>query len=133
MNAKRPVEPAMSDRDFADLNEGIRLYNAGQFWHAHEAWEDVWRRKSGVCDAFFKGMIQAAAAFHKMREGSSKGTRTHLERATAKLSRCPPAFLGVDVEAFLHSLQHCLTEATQGRFPVSRIPKITKTAKGYQG
>ncbi len=123
---RRPGEPMLDDSDLADLVEGIRLFNDGKFWHAHEAWEEVWRRKAGEWDAFFKGIIQAAAAFHKMGEGSLKGTRIHLDRSITKLRPCAPEFLGIKIAALLRDLERCRDEIERGRFPVRAVPVLRR-------
>ncbi|MEX2382583.1 MAG: DUF309 domain-containing protein [Opitutales bacterium] len=117
----------MDPIDLADLHEGVRLFNEGKFWHAHEAWEQVWRRKKGCCDDFFKGMIQAAAAFHKMGEGAVKGMRIHLDRSITRLTFCPPAFLGIDVAAFVRELERCRNEIEWKELPVQEAPKVNRS------
>lgn len=99
-----PAEPALSAEDRRRFREGVDLFNSGKFWHAHEAWEDVWRRRPGACDSFFKGLIQAAAAFHQMGRGRYRGTTLHFERSLAKLEPYAPSFLGVNVAALLDDL-----------------------------
>ncbi|MDB5390040.1 MAG: hypothetical protein JWM11_5686 [Planctomycetaceae bacterium] len=62
---------------------GCRLFNAGYYWEAHEAWEGVWiaaGRKGLVAD-FVKGLIKLAAAGVKLREASPIGVQRHLTRA----------------------------------------------------
>ncbi|MEK7748740.1 MAG: DUF309 domain-containing protein [Bacteroidota bacterium] len=48
--------------------KGIELFNRGQFWEAHEAWEQIWWEREEEGRIFFQGIIQAAAAFHLVFE-----------------------------------------------------------------
>jgi predicted metal-dependent hydrolase len=57
-------ELTFTNQDWEDFNRGIQLFNAGKFWHAHEAWEQVWRRHHEDSRLFMQGLIQMAAAFH---------------------------------------------------------------------
>lgn len=65
------------------FQHGIRLFNAGYYWEAHEAWEGVWiaAGRSGLVADFVKGLIKLAAAGVKLREGELNGVRRHLGRA----------------------------------------------------
>jgi len=47
------------------LAEGSRLFDAGAFFEAHEAWEEAWRPEQGEAKALLHGLIQVAAGFHK--------------------------------------------------------------------
>lgn len=95
-------EPPMAVADWEDFRRGIALFNGGQFWHAHEAWEAVWRRqRAHPSHMFFKGLIQLAAAHHQRDHGRHEGMLIHFERARAKLAPFAPRFLGVDVQSVL--------------------------------
>jgi predicted metal-dependent hydrolase len=39
---------------------GVVLFNRGDFFEAHEAWEDVWVDCAGEERVFYQGLIQAA-------------------------------------------------------------------------
>ena len=55
------------------LEDGIVLFNRGQFFEAHEVWEDAWRRARGEDEVFLHGLIQVAAGFHKLQCGQPSG------------------------------------------------------------
>lgn len=62
---------------------GFDLFNAGYYWEAHEAWEEVWiaAGRKGVAADFLKSLIKLAAAGVKAREGQAAGVRRHAQRA----------------------------------------------------
>lgn len=65
------------------FQHGRRLFNAGYYWEAHEAWEGVWiaAGRTGLVADYVKGLIKLAAAGVKVREGSPTGALRHLARA----------------------------------------------------
>lgn len=67
---------------------GCLLFDAGYYWEAHEAWEQVWIEagRTGDCANFWKGLIKLAAAGVKVYEGNATGARRHLSRAIELLS-----------------------------------------------
>ena len=57
----------MSDCNFEDprIDDGIRLFNAGEFFACHDVLEDFWGEQTCAEKPFFQGLIQAAVAlFH---------------------------------------------------------------------
>jgi molybdopterin-guanine dinucleotide biosynthesis protein A len=62
---------------------GRRLFQAGYYWEAHEAWEGLWHAlgRSGPRANLVKGLIKLAAAGVKLREHNRDGLQRHLARA----------------------------------------------------
>lgn len=87
------------------LREGIARFNRGQFWEAHEAWEEAWQKESGTARIFLQGLIQLAAACHKgLCMGSPRGMAMLFERAGEKLARVAAegsSFAGMELEPLL--------------------------------
>ncbi len=83
------LHPACPTPDWQSLPDnrlfqhGRRLFNAGYYWEAHEAWEGVWiaAGRTGLVADYVKGLIKLAAAGVKVREGSAVGAQRHLARA----------------------------------------------------
>ena len=79
------------------LAEGLRLYNAGEYFAAHEAWESVWMVSDGPEKLFLQGLIQVTAAFHHFQRGNLVGTLRTFEKALLRLDPLPPEFGGIAV------------------------------------
>jgi hypothetical protein len=99
--------------------EGVRLFDAGYYWEAHEAWERLWHsagRKGPVAD-FLKALIKMAAAGVKLREGIISGASTHAGRAEAmfrELNRqVGPEYLGQNLETLAE--RACSTKSEPAR------------------
>jgi predicted metal-dependent hydrolase len=76
--------------------EGIALFNAQRFWHAHESWETIWLAASGREKLFLQGLIQLAAAYHHVTRGTMRGAVRLFDAALAKLAAFPDDELGID-------------------------------------
>jgi predicted metal-dependent hydrolase len=63
------------------LAEGLRLYNAGEFFNAHEEWESVWLTASEPEKTFLQGLIQVTAAFHHLQRDNRLGAALLLQAA----------------------------------------------------
>ena len=79
------------------LAEGLRRYNAGEYFTAHEAWETVWLEAHEPDRSFLQGLIQVTAAFHHLRRNNHVGTGRLLHRALRRLELYPACFGGISV------------------------------------
>ena len=52
---------------------GVRFFNDGDFFEAHEAWEGLWLETSGPERRFYQGLIQAAVALYHFGNGNLRG------------------------------------------------------------
>ena len=87
------------------IAEGIRLFNAGKFFEAHEALEAVWLKAKGPRKTFLHGLIQVAAAFHHHSHGNPAGFRSLLEKGCAKLEGFGAEVEGINLAGFFKELQ----------------------------
>jgi uncharacterized protein len=85
-------------------HRGIHLFNAREFYDAHEVWEDVWRESEGMEKNFLQGLIQAAVAFHHHSTGNLAGACSLMERGRKNLAACPEEFGGIHLNELLESL-----------------------------
>ena len=112
------------------LQFGIRLYNAGYFWHAHEAWEQVWMDAPRELRAFYQGLIQVTAAFVHLTKGEYPGTVRLLEAGIDKLAAYPGSFMGIELGKLVERARAAreqvvaLGERRVGQFERSWIPRI---------
>jgi predicted metal-dependent hydrolase len=77
--------------------EGIRLFNAGHYWHAHEQWEQCWLQSGGHDATFYQAIIQAAAALVKWQQGNEKGLSRNWAKSCARLDLLPSDYLGLNL------------------------------------
>jgi uncharacterized protein len=80
------------------LAEGLRHYDAGEFFAAHEAWESVWLPAQEPEKTFLQGLIQVTAAFHHLQRDNRLGTARLLRAALGRLERFPAYFGGISVD-----------------------------------
>ena len=88
------------------FDDGIHLFNEGDFFRAHEAWEDVWKKADGEEKTFYQGIIQVAAALVHIQRGNHKGAISLYLKSRPKLDRFPGVWMGIDLEHFRDQLSH---------------------------
>lgn len=126
----RAQDPAVPEGARAAWFErGLVAYRAGEFFDAHEFWEELWRDEADAYQKqFLQGLIQVAAAMHKCvaQEKPAPAARL-LERALLRLRQSSPNERGIDV---LHLVRACETTRERllamdaGPFPKKDVPPI---------
>jgi len=79
------------------MADGRAAFNRGEFYEAHEFWEEVWLELDGAERLWVQGMIQIATGLHKLARDQRATCRTLLAKALAKLADAPPALDGFDL------------------------------------
>ena len=107
------------------LAEGLRLYNGGDYFAAHEAWESVWLAAPEPEKTFLQGVIQVAAAFEHQRRNNSLGIARLLAAALHRLDPLPPAFGGLDLDLLRDDIRERLQVLAAGE-PIPQLvpPRI---------
>ena len=107
------------------LAEGLRCYNSGEFFLAHEHWEDVWLKCEEPEKTFLQALIQIAAAFHHFQRKNPRGTASLLRAALRRLDSFPANYGGIAVEALRKSVRAWLKALDrEGASPQLPIPQI---------
>jgi predicted metal-dependent hydrolase len=112
------------------LAEGLRLYEAGDFFTAHEAWESVWLGAPEPEKTFLQGLIQVTAAFHHLQCNNPLGTVLLLQGALRRLNRYPPCFGGISVGLLCDDVRECLRRLEAGERSSQVVsPRIRRRAE----
>ncbi len=130
------LEPAVSAEARAGLRHGADLFDRGQFWDAHEAWEEIWQAEPRVIRSFYQGIIQVAAGLHHWTgKHNPRGVAIMLARGIEKLEWYTPAYLGIDVETLIRLARTALQQAQErdaawlaahAPEPVPRVPWLRR-------
>jgi predicted metal-dependent hydrolase len=107
------------------LAEGLQLYEAGEFFTAHEAWESVWLKAPEPEKTFLQGIIQVTAAFHHLQNNNRLGTVLLLQAALRRLELYPDSFGGISVAPLCGEIRERLQMLDAGE-PASQLasPRI---------
>jgi predicted metal-dependent hydrolase len=116
----------------AQYLEGLRLFNAEDYFESHEVLEELWSETQDERKKFYQGLIQAAVALLHFGNGNLGGAKKVYLTSRKYLEAYRPEFEGLDVDRFLENLQFCFQDLIddQQTFPAGielkddRIPKI---------
>jgi predicted metal-dependent hydrolase len=117
-----PLDPTEADRLF---RRGVALFNGVRYWHAHEAWETLWRAAPDEERDFYQGLIQVAAGLIHLQRRNVRGARNKLSEGLARLRPYQPAHNGVFVNELIGEARRILDDLEGGQLPYL-IPPIIR-------
>ncbi len=105
------------------LAQGKAAFNRGEYFQAHELWEEAWRELDGVERVVVQGLIQIAAGLHHLQQERPRPAAGLLRKGLAKLS--PGVFaapVALHVDALARGVDRLLANlGTQG----AEMPDVT--------
>jgi predicted metal-dependent hydrolase len=104
---------------------GIDHFNRGEYFDAHEVWEDLWRNCDPADRLFYQSLIQAAVALYHWCRGNRTGANRLFASGRAKMAGYRPAHLGLDVDGFWRQLEAALADPSADAPP----PRIALPAR----
>jgi len=122
-----PLDPAEADRLF---RRGVALFNGVRYWHAHEAWETLWRAAPDEERDFYQGLILIAAGLLHLQRRNLRGARNKLAEGVEKLTPYEPAHRGIFVNELLGRARLLLEDLNEGYLPYLIPPTIRFTDAG---
>jgi predicted metal-dependent hydrolase len=126
-----PLRARCDDPPPPELVEGVRQFNAGEFFEQHETLELLWRQTQAPLRDLYHGILQVGVGFHHWRRGNFHGAAVLLEEGIGRLEPFRPSCQGVDVAGLVHAARTArerliaLGEARMGEFDMADAPKIT--------
>ena len=95
--------------------EYFERFNRQEYFEAHEVLEDLWLATRDDRRDFYKGLIQTAAVFLKLKQGKPEPASRLAARACGLLVRYEPQFEGLDVRALTTLLRTATGSPTTPR------------------
>jgi hypothetical protein len=119
-----PLEPGQAEEIF---RRGVALFNGVRYWHAHEAWETLWRAAEEPDRDFYQGLIQVAAGLLHLQRRNARGARNKLREGIEKLRAYVPSHQGIFVNELIGKSKLILADLEAGHLPYLIPPVIRFT------
>jgi hypothetical protein len=116
-----PLDPEEQHELF---HRGVALFNGVRYWHAHEAWETLWRAAPDEERDFYQGLIMVAAGLLHLQRRNVRGARNKLSEGVARLRPYMPTHRGIFVDEVVVRAERILDELNEGRLPYLIPPVI---------
>jgi predicted metal-dependent hydrolase len=117
----------LTAEDYQLLRQGLERFRAGDYFAAHDDWEEVWRGLRGRQRLFWQAMIQLAVGMVHWQNGNLKGCRSVWNKALQKCDAAADLYETDVPDQLLHLiaiLDECLTAVHQGQNPTPSIARF---------
>ncbi len=115
--------------------EGLKLFNEGKFFEAHEELETAWRDETGEIRNLYKGILQVAVAYLHITRENYEGAVKVYGRSLKWLKDWPDVCRGIQVKKFREDAEVVIRELEKlgkeniGRFNKSLFKQIVWNEK----
>ncbi len=91
-------------------SEGIRLFNEGKYFEAHEELEAAWRDERGKVRELYQGILEAAVTYLHITRGNYNGAVKVYGRSMKWLRQWPAVCHGVDIGQLRENMEDVIAE-----------------------
>ena len=80
--------------------EGLELFNAHEYFEAHESLESAWRQEPGLIRELYQGILQVSVAYYHLLRKNYAGARKVFQRSHKWLEPFPDICCGIELAGF---------------------------------
>jgi predicted metal-dependent hydrolase len=102
--------------------EGLRLFNAGEYFEAHEALEDAWNAETGKVRDLYRGILQIAVVYLHITRRNYNGAVKVYARSQKWVKDWPVICRGIHVEELRRNAEAAINEVR--RLGLERISEF---------
>jgi hypothetical protein len=90
--------------------KGLQLFNAGEYFEAHEALEDAWNEEEGTVKNLYRGILQTAVVYLHITRGNYNGAIKVYNRSIKWLKDIPDICKGIHLGELKSNVQQVMAE-----------------------
>jgi predicted metal-dependent hydrolase len=114
---------------------GLRLFNAGRYFEAHEALEEAWNAENGIVRDLYRGILQIAVTYLHITRGNYNGALKVYGRSQKWMRDWPEVCRGIQVGQLRRDAEAAIDEVKRlgmeriGEFDRSLLKPVLWTEK----
>ena len=109
MNSEPPnAKPETPDTQY---ERGIDLFNRGEYFDAHEVWEELWVDCPATERRFIQALIQAAVAIYHFTRDNYTGAARLFHSGKRYMEPYRPVHRGLDIDGFWRQIEAHIASA----------------------
>jgi predicted metal-dependent hydrolase len=113
---------------------GIELFNRGEYFEAHEVWEDLWQDCPSADRRFYQALIQAAVAVYHFDRDNYIGAARLARSGKRYMEPFHPTYRGLDVVDFWGQVEAYIAPSlTEGEADFSNARPVIVLAPAAAG
>ncbi len=115
-----------------NVSEGIKLFNDGNYFEAHDYFEEMWANDRTGKNEFYQGLVQISVGLFHLISKNYNGALSQLSKGVDKLKNFPNSYESINMLQFRHDINFLIKEITlffsekKHTFEVLKIHLINK-------
>ena len=90
--------------------KGMELFNAGEYWQAHEELEMAWKEENGAVRELYRAILQTAVVYLHITRANYKGAIKVYRRVQKWITPWPEVCRGIEIGELRQNLESVITE-----------------------
>ena len=90
--------------------KGMRLFNEGEYWLAHEALEEAWKEESGAVRELYRAILQTAVVYLHVTRNNYNGAIKVYGRVQKWIQPWPEVCRGIEIGQLRRDLDTVIEE-----------------------
>ena len=90
--------------------KGMELFNAGEYWLAHEALEEAWKDESGAVRELYRAILQTAVAYLHITRGNYNSAIKMYGKVQKWIQPWPDVCRGIEIGQLRRNLDAVIEE-----------------------
>ena len=95
------------------FQEGLTYFQSGEYFEAHESWEELWSDFYLKDRRFVQGLIQLSVSFVHLENDNLNGAKSLLNKCREKFTEFDGLQRGIDIKQLLKEINE-VSDAYQG-------------------
>jgi len=110
------------------FDRGLEAYQRGNYYEAHDHWEELWRHYDVRHRKYIQGLIQLSASLYKIQCEQMRGARSLLSKAREKFDLFTESCWGLDTTRLKKEMHRMAEEisdmADASQFKFADAPRL---------
>jgi predicted metal-dependent hydrolase len=90
--------------------KGMQLFNAGEYWLAHEELEEAWKEENGAVGELYRAILQTAVVYLHVTRANYNGAIKVYGRVQKWIRPWPEVCRGIEIGQLRQDLEVVITE-----------------------
>ncbi len=95
-----------------NVTEGIKLFNDGSYFEAHDYFEELWNCSSGKEREFYQGLVQVSVGAFHFSSQNFEGAFSQFSKGVKKLEQYSNNYKNLNLLQFRHDINFLSKEIT---------------------
>ena len=94
------------------IDVGIKLFNDGNYFEAHDYFEEMWANENTAKKDFYQGLVQISVGSFHLISKNYNGALSQFSKGVRKLIEFPNNFKNINVLQFRYDINYLIKQIT---------------------